>query len=117
MILKAHNDSHEPLDILIYMYTPCYSSHAGCSEADLTHQSGIANLARCTDREFVIGSSICDGVVCHNGTTEGSKAVYVCNDGFVLMEGDKATRVCQSDGSWNGSTPQCIPEGRGMCCN
>ena len=117
MILRAHNDSCEPPDILIYIYAPCYMWHAGCSEADLTHQSRIANLARCTDREFVNGSSICDGVVCHNGTTEGSRAVYICNDGFVLMEGDNTTRVCQNDGSWNGSTPQCIPEGRGMCCN
>ena len=100
----------------MYIYASCFSWYAGCSEADLTHQSGIANLARCTDREFVNGSSICDGVVCYNETTEGSRAVYICNDGFVLREGDKATRVCHNNGIWNGSTPQCIPEEGGMCC-
>ena len=55
------------------------------------------------------GSSISGGVVCYNGTIEGSRAVYICNSGFVLMEGNEETRVCQSDGIWNGSIPQCIP--------
>ena len=71
---------------------------------------------RCADRGFVSSSSISGGVVCYNRTTGGSTAVYICNDGFVLMEGGKATRVCQSDGNWSGSTPQCIPQG-GMCCS
>ena len=89
--------------------------HAGCNVTDLgiTIQSGTVD-PRCADRGFVSGSSISDGVVCYNGTTEGSRAVYICNNGFVLME---ATRVCQSDGNWNGSTPQCIPEEGGMCCS
>ena len=82
---------------------------AGCNGADLTGQSGTANSTRCTDRGFVSGSSISGGVVCYNTTTEGSRAVYICIDGFVLMGNE--TRVCQSDGSWNGSIPQCIPPG------
>ena len=69
---------------------------------------------RCTDKGFVSSSSISGGVVCYNGTTAGSRAVYICNVGFVLM-GNKA-RVCQRDGSWNGSIPQCIPE-EGVCCS
>ena len=69
---------------------------------------------RCADKGFVSGSSISGGVVCYNGTTAGSKAAYVCIDGFVLM-GNEA-RVCQKSGSWNGSIPQCMPEG-GMCCS
>ena len=96
------------------MHIPSYLWHAGCSEADLTNQTGIANLMRCTDSGFVNGSSISGGVVCYNGTTVGSSAVYSCSDGFALME---ATRVCQSDGRWNCSSPQCIPEGGGMCWN
>ena len=62
-------------------------------------------------------SSISDGVVCYNGTTEGSRAVYICNDGYNLMEGNEATRICQSDGNWNGSIPQCIPGRPGVVVN
>ena len=61
-------------------------------------------------------SSISGGVVCYNGTTAGSRAVYICNDGFVLMEANE-TRVCQSDGMWNGSIPRCIPEESGIVVN
>lgn len=57
-------------------------------------------------------ASISGGAVCYNETTVGSKAVYICNDGLVLV-GNK-TRVCQKDGSWNGNMPQCIPEKSSM---
>ena len=89
-----------------------YSLHVGCNEADLIDQDGIRNTASCADRGFVNSAFISDGVVCYNGTT---RADYICNDGFVLG-GNEATRVCQSDGMWNGSIPQCIPEGSGMYC-
>ena len=88
----------------------CHLWYTGCNEADLTDQSGIVNPARCTDR-FANGSSISGGVVCYNGTGTGSAAVYICDDGYVLMEGDDVTRVCQSDGNWNGSISQCIQRG------
>ena len=66
-------------------------------------------------RSSVNSASISGGGVCLNGTTVGSKAVYICNDGYNLM-GNKA-RVCQKDGSWNGSEPQCIPEKPSMYCS
>ena len=62
-------------------------------------------------------SSISNGVVCYNETTEGSRAVYICDDGYNLMEGNEATRVCQSDGNWNGSIPKCIPGTQGVAVN
>ena len=62
-------------------------------------------------------SSISNGVVCYNGTTEWSRAVYVCNGGYNLMEGNEATRVCQSDGNWNGSIPKCIPGTQSVAVN
>ena len=64
-------------------------------------------------RSSMSSASISGGAVCLNGTTVGSRAVYVCSDGYSLM-GSK-TRVCQRDGSWNGSIPQCIQEEGGMC--
>ena len=88
--------------------------HAGCNEADLIDQDETLNTASCADRGFVNSSSISGGMVCYNGAIAGSRADYICNDGFVLV-GNRATRVCQSDGNWNGSIPQCSPEELGIC--
>ena len=60
---------------------------------------------RC-DGQFGSSLPISYGVVCYNGTTALSEAVYICDDNSHLM--GEARRVCQSDGNWNGSTPQCI---------
>ena len=88
--------------------------YAGCNKADLIDQDETLNTASCADRGVVNSSSISGGVVCYNGAIAGSRADYICNNGFVLV-GNKATRVCQSDGNWNGSIPRCSPEGPGMC--
>ena len=85
------------------------------TDLGITTQGGTVD-PRCTERGFVRGSSISDGVVCYNGTSVGSRAVYICNDGSVLM-GNEATRVCQCDGNWNGSVPQCMQEEGSMCCS
>ena len=52
--------------------------------------------------------TIPSGVVRYNRTTAGSEALYICDDGF--HQNSAATRVCQSDGVWNGGIPQCLPE-------
>jgi len=83
--------------------------YPGCNETDLTNRGGTVNTARCAERGFVNSSSISGGVVCYNTNTAGSKAVYICDDNFLLMEGDEV-RICQSDGIWNGSIPQCFPK-------
>ena len=93
-----------------------YLWYAVCSVEALTQdQSGTANsTTRCADRGLANSLFISGGVVCYNGTTIGSRAIYICNEGFLLMEGNEATRICQSDANWNGSTPQCVPDGKGM---
>ena len=58
--------------------------------------------------------SISGGAVCLNGTTVGFRAVYVCSDGYDLMGNE--SRVCQRDGHWNGSIPQCMLKEGGMYC-
>ena len=94
--------------LYLYMYLYFLLWLADCSEAELTDQSGTLNTGICADRGFVNSSSIPDGVVCYNGTTAGSMAVYICNDGYILM--GKVARVCQNGGNWNGSIPICIQE-------
>ena len=129
LLCVAHSGSphryYQALCVLCITYKMCppkplygsihyYLWYAVCSEEGLTQdQSGTANSTRCTDRGLTNSLSISGGVVCYNGTTIGSRAVYICNEDFVLMEGNEATRVCQSDANWNGSTPQCVPDGKG----
>jgi len=78
---------------------------AGCSLTDLTPTDAVR---QCADRGFANTQPIPSGMVCYNRTTTGSEAVYICDEGF--HQDGTATRVCQSDGVWNGSIPQCLPD-------
>ena len=50
------------------------------------------------------------GRACYNGTTVGSIAEYACNcPSQYELDGD-STRVCQNDGTWTGTVPQCNPQ-------
>ena len=53
----------------------------------------------------MFSTPISNGVVCYNGTAEMSLAGYICDVNFDLV--GETTRVCQSDGFWNGSIPTC----------
>ena len=75
----------------------------GCLLTDLISADMVGV---CADRGFANTLPISNGVVCFSRSTAGSKAVYVCDDGF--HQDGAAMRVCQSDGVWNGSAPQCI---------
>ena len=68
----------------------------------ITAQSGTVDQ-RCADREFVNSPSISNGVVCYNGTTEGSRAVYFCSDDSQTA----VIRICQANGTWSESVPSC----------
>ena len=81
----------------------------GCSLTDLTPSDAVG---QCADRGLVNTLSIPSGVVCYNRTTAGSEALYICDEGF--HQDGAATRVCQSDGVWNGSIPQCLPDQGGQ---
>ena len=82
----------------------CMTLCTGCSLADLTSTDAVR---QCADRGFEKTMSIPSGVVCYSRTNAGSEAVYVCDDGS--HHNGAATRVCQSDGVWNGSILQCMP--------
>ena len=83
-------------------------SRTECTVTDLTDldipsQDEVVD-PRCTDRGFMSNLSITDGVACYDRTTAGSRAVYICNNDTEI---DEFTRVCQTDGNWNGSIPTC----------
>ena len=63
-------------------------------------------VRQCADKGFANTLPIPSGVACYNTTTEGSEAVYICDDGF--HHDGAAARVCQSGGVWDGSIPQCL---------
>ena len=74
----------------------------GCPLADLISTDAVR---QCAGRGFVNTLHFPSGLVCYNRTTTGSEVVYMCDDGF--QQDGPATRVCQSDGVWNGSIPHC----------
>ena len=41
----------------------------------------------------------------YTGTSIGSLATYQCEEGYLLA--GNSQRICQSNGHWNGSTPEC----------
>ena len=81
----------------------------GCSLTDLTPTDAVR---QCADRGFANTLPIHSGVVCYNRTTPGSEAVYICDEGF--HQDGASMSVCQSDGVWNASIPQCLPEQGGQ---
>ena len=82
-----------------------YACTTGCSLSDLAPTDAVR---QCTDRGFANTMTIASGVVCYNRTTAKSQAVYICDIGF--HEEHAVTRVCQRDGVWNGSIPQCFTD-------
>ena len=63
--------------------------HSGRTCEDLTIRNGAVN----TD----LGVSI-----------EGAIATYTCNSEYELNTTSNLSRVCQSNGQWNGTDPTCI---------
>jgi hypothetical protein len=59
-------------------------------------------------------SSPVNGQVELNGTLQGSRAVYSCNEGYRLLVGDRQ-RVCGPDSHWSGSQPHCHSEDSVLC--
>jgi hypothetical protein len=45
------------------------------------------------------------GEVATDGKMFGSKATYICPDGFKVIGMEE--RVCQADGTWSGTPPSC----------
>jgi len=72
-------------------------------DSEITIRGGTVDQ-RCIDRGFASNTSIFGGVVCYSGTMAGSSAVYICDNN---TQSNEITRVCQNDGTWNGTIPSC----------
>ena len=92
---------HLPKNIFICMYAECTATDL--TDLGTTMQNGTVDQ-RCQNMNFENSSSITNGVVCYNGTTEGSIALYICDN---ITQQNEVTRVCQSDGTWTGTIPSC----------
>ena len=49
------------------------------TDLDILSQDQVVD-PRCTERGFMSNLSITDGVICYDGTTARSRAVYICNN-------------------------------------
>ena len=70
----------------------------------------IPDSAICGNSYSVLG--IDDGIVCFNGISVGSTALYQCRDcgyeGLLKSTGPGTlTRTCGQNGQWNGTIPRC----------
>ena len=48
-----------------------------------------------------------DLLACYSGVTPGSTAAYYCGNGSFAGFSRCSSRMCQSDGTWNGTTSSC----------
>ena len=70
--------------------------------------TGTTPDERCVGLQY--SAQFAGGIVCYNGVTLGSVAVYMCNNSTHHLEGPRF-RECQSSknsGNWSGSVPQCV---------
>ena len=85
-----------------------HGSFTTCTAEDLM----VSNL---TVRPTQFGCSDTSGddpQVCYSGVTPGSTVVYYClNSSFVSPFGE-SIRQCLSDGTWSGTTPSCVCNGK-----
>ena len=55
-----------------------------------------------------IGRNISHGVVCYSGTTPGSMAYTLCDEGYYFNDEKMGKPAeCLENGQWNGTQPQC----------
>ena len=60
-------------------------------------------------------TNISHGIVCYTGTSPGSLAYTLCDEGYHLDEDNiiGKTRRCLDKGEWNGTQPKCITSSTG----
>ena len=70
----------------------------------------VSHTANCPDLP-----SLMNGMIMYSAGLRfvGSGAIYSCNTGYTLTGG--ATRVCVSEGIWDGSPPTCVGEFYNSC--
>ena len=92
---------------LIYVATTCYRLIADCVAGDLGDRVDTTRDSSCLSSS---GGSvqIVNGTVCYNGLNISSEANYSCSCGFSVLGNER--RVCQRDGIWSGTTPQCVTD-------
>ena len=106
LVTLVNQHQHSRNTRVYYLPTLCNNiCITGCSLSDLALTD---TAGQCADRGFTNTLHISSGVVCYNRTTAGSEAVYSCDYGFHQDVAEKG--VCQSDGEWNGSMPQCLQD-------
>ncbi len=82
---------------------------AECNVDDLSSGSVELTSQMCPSDDFANSITINNGRVCYTGTVPGAQhtAEPLCNQGYQLSSSSSPSRVCQSNGIWNGTVSQC----------
>ena len=85
---------------------------AACLLADLVLDMEIRLPAESCNSLRFEGGVTGTGRVYYNGTSIGATAVYTYNCPLQneMVGVNTQARVCQSDGTWSGSVPKCLPK-------
>ena len=89
------------MKMYVFLCTECQSKTLGTLVNNVDY--------RCSHNQSGIVKSVVipNGVVCVDGLTLGSKAKYLCDDGYHLNGNVEMT--CRIDGDWEGMSTKCEP--------
>lgn len=82
------------------------------NQGHISCRSNLIDLIECKFSDCGGLSKPFHGTVSAEQTTFGQMASYSCDSGYKISGTSK--RICQTDGSWSGQVPTCLPKGENL---
>lgn len=88
--------------MLVESFTYVYT---GCDSQELSDGVLLPSNVSCGAPLHSLG--IKNGIVCYSSIDVGATAIYSCSSCYFGTVLGPSVRICQPNGSWNGTIPQC----------